>query len=169
MKRFLIVLLALALPPAIYFPTLGAERSEELQKAHSHLDELDMRIQQARAAERKLPQFRAEMVRLGQEIDKVNGFLPPAPAIEEIRQLTESIASENDLRLTHFEAGTPKPLGEVQEVTITAEVIGAAQGTAEFLRRIQSASKIINVSDVTLTKDPAGWRTDFLMTTYALR
>lgn len=169
MKRFLIVVIALALPPAVYFPTFGAERNEQLRKAQNHLDEVDMRIEQARSAERKLPQFRAEMERLGQEIDKVNQFLPPTPAIEEIHQLTESIASDNDLRLTHFEAGAPKALSQVQEVTITAEVIGTAQGTAEFLRKIQSASKIIDVSDVTLTKDPAGWRTDFLMTTYALR
>lgn len=169
MRRLLAVIAVLVIPPAIYFPTLGAKRDRRLEQAHDALAELDMRIEMAKSAKRKLPQFQAEMERLDLELNSLHQILPPVPAIDEIHSLTESLAEENGIALTHFEAGAPKQDNELQEQSITAEVVGPAQGTAEFLRRIQNASKIVDVSGVTLTRDPAGWRTDFLMTTYALR
>ena len=169
MKRFLALVAVLVIPPAVYFPTLGAKRDQRLEQARNALAELDMRIEMAKSAERKLPQFRAEMERLDLELHSVHQILPPVPAIDEIRSLTQSLAEENGIALTQFNPGEPKQSTVLQEQSITAEVVGGAQGTAQFLRRIQTASKIIDVSGVTLTKDPAGWRTDFLMTTYAMR
>lgn len=169
MRRLLAVVAVLLIPPAVYFPTLGAKRDQRLEQARDTLAELDMRIEMAKAAKRKMPQFQAEMERLDLELHSLHQVLPPVPAIDEIHSLTGSLADENGIKLTQFEPGPAKQDNELQEQSITAEVVGSAQGTAEFLRRIQNASKIVEVSGVTLTKDPAGWRTDFLMTTYAMR
>ncbi len=169
MMKFLAVVAALVIPPAIYFPTLGAHRDQRVAQAQQQLAELDLRIQMAKTAQRKLPQFRAEMVRLESELGKLHSMLPPVPAIDEIHSMTQSLAAENGIALTHFDPGTLKDDNALQEQTMTAEVVGSAEGTAAFLRQIQTASKIIDVSGVTVTKDPAGWRTDFAMTTYAMK
>ena len=169
MIKAVAIIAALLVPPAVYFETLGALRRGRLAAARTQLAELDLRIEQAKAAERKLPQFREEMARLSSELDRVHELLPPAPAIEEIRSLTETTAAENDLQLTQFDPASPAQGNALEEQTITAEVVGSAEGTAAFLKKMSAASRLINLSGVTVTKDPAGWRTDFLMTTYAMK
>jgi len=166
--KFLAILAVLAIPPAVYFETLGAKRKADLQAADQQLAELDMRIEMAKAAQRKLPQFRAEMTRMSADLERMNTILPASPAIDDIHALVESTAAENDLQLTQFDPGKPTTGNALEEQTMTAEVVGSAEGTAAFLKKIGNASRLINVSGVTATKDPAGWRTDFLMTTYAL-
>ena len=62
----------------------------------------------------------------------------------------------------------PPASGEFQQQSVVAELIGSAERTSAFMREIQNAARIIDVSSVTLQNDPAGWRTDFVMTCYAL-
>ena len=169
MMKFLALVAALALPPAVYFPTLGAHRERKVEQARQQLAELDMRIEMAKTAQRKMPQFRAEMARMEDELGRLHAMLPPEPAIDEIRTLTQAAAEENGIELTHFDPGAVKDDSPLREQTMTTEVVGSAEGTAAFLREIEKASRIIDVSNVTVTKDPAGWRTDFVMTTYAMR
>ena len=153
MIRVLALIVAFAIPPAIYFPTLGAHRAERLHAAREQLAQLDI----ARTAS-------ATPV-----VDRSGERLPPAPAIDEIHALTESVASDNALQLTRFEPGLATADNALQSQSVKAEVVGTAEATAAFLRKMETASKIVDVSHVTLTKDPAGWRTAFVITTYAMR
>ncbi len=164
MKRFLAVLLALGIPPAVYFTTLEPKRNQRLRGAEAEIAELDKRVEQARAAERKLPQFRDEVRRLDLEIDKLRDILPTAIDLEWVRTKTEAAAERNGVRLTRFEdkAAARPPHSE-------GEVAGSAEGTAGFLRDIQNASRIIDATSLTMRKDAAGWRTGFVLTTQALQ
>jgi Tfp pilus assembly protein PilO len=157
--RILAIILALALPPAIYFPTLNAQHDAEIKRADSEIRELDMRIEQAHAVQRKTAQFHAEVSRLDEELAKLRRILPPAASIDEVRALTEERAAAHGVRVTRFDVGSQ---------SINAEVIGPAEATSEFFRDIANAARIIDVDYVTLRQDPAGWRTDFVMIAYAL-
>jgi Tfp pilus assembly protein PilO len=157
--KFLAILLALALPPAVYFPTLRAQHDREIQSADAELHELDVRIEQAHAVQRKSAQFREETERMAVELEKLQRILPSAPSIDEVRALTEERAAAHGVRLTRFDAATQ---------SITAEIIGPAEATSEFFRDIANATRIIDVDYVTLRRDAAGWRTSFVMTAYAL-
>lgn len=157
--RILAFLLALALPPVVYFQTFGDQRQAAILKASAEIRELDIRIEQARSAQRKLNQFHNEVARLDEELVKLRTILPPAMNIEDVRSLTESLAAARGVRVNRFE-----PDGK----SIRASVTGSAAGLAEFFGDIQNAPRIIDVDYVTLRKDAAGWRTDFLMTSYAL-
>ena len=157
--KFLAIVLALVAPPAIYFPTVHARHDEELKRVDAELQELDKRIEQARAAQRKTAQFHDEVAKLGEEITKLRTILPPTSSMDALRTLTQARAEAHGLRLTRFAVGTN---------SITAEVIGPADALPDFFRDIANAARIIDVEYVTLRPDPFGWRTDFVMTPYVL-
>src|SRR6476620_8044705 len=101
--KFLAILCALIVPPAIYFPTIAAHRDAELESADEQLRDADVRVEQARAAQRKLPQFREELNRLATELAKLRRILPPDIAVDQVRDDVESFARENAIHLTRFE------------------------------------------------------------------
>ncbi len=168
MRPLGLLLLALALPPAVYYNTLGARRAEQWERNHSELRALTTRLEQAQAAHRKLSQFHEEVTRLGEELVKLRVILPPVMQIEDVRAITEAEAGANGVRMTKFETGGLKPASTLQQQAVEAEVIGSAEGTSQFFRDIANTSRIIDVTDVTLRPDPGGWRTNFVMTAYAM-
>jgi len=157
--KFLAILLALALPPAIYFPTLGKQREAEIAKASEEIHEFDVRIEQGRAAQRKLDQFHEELARLDVELVKLRTILPPAMNVEELRSMTETSAAAHGVQVTAF---------VFNGKSITASATGSASGLTEFFRDLSNAPRIIDVDYVTLRKNESGWRSDFVMTSYAL-
>ncbi len=157
--KLLAIILALALPPAIYFPTHRGRHDEKIQRADAELHELEVRIEQAHAVQRKAAQFRVETTRMAIELEKLRGILPPTASIDQVQALTMERAAADGVRVTRFDAGTQ---------SIRAEVIGSAEATSDFFRDIANATRMIDVDYVTLRKDAAGWRTDFVMTAYAL-
>jgi len=157
--RVLAILLALVLPPAIYFPTLGAQRNAQIRRAEADIRELDVRVEQARAAQRKLDQFHEEVARLDTELAKLRAILPPAMNVEELRSMTATRAAAHGVQLNAF---------AFDGQSIRASATGSASGLSEFFRDLSNAPRIIDVDFVTLRRDAGGWRTDFVMTSYAL-
>ncbi|HSP17731.1 MAG TPA: type 4a pilus biogenesis protein PilO [Thermoanaerobaculia bacterium] len=167
MRQFVLILIALALPPTVYFQTLGEKRERQSRMADSAILDLDRRIEQSRAAQRKITQFHEELDRLAVENEKLRRILPPDLSVGEIRALIDANASQTGVRIARFEPR--KPVKDVYTfLSIDMEVIGNAGATSEFLRRTSDATTILNTSAMTIRKDPAGWRTDFVMTAYAL-
>ena len=160
MKHVVLLLLAVALPPVAYYNTLGAARAKQIETDSMKLKELNVRVEQARAAKRHLSQFHDESARLAEELAKLRRILPPAMDIDGIHALAEEKAAARGMRLTRFAVR--------ENQSIDAEVVGATMATSEFFTDIANAPRIIDVTYVTLRKDPAGWRTDFVMTSYAM-
>lgn len=168
MKRVLALLAAVVIPPAIYFPTLGADLAARRTRADSDLRAVETRLEQARAAQRKLQQFRDERAQLDAEVVKLRRILPPQLDMEQIRGAVDGMATANGVRLTRFET-FGKITGSAPQVqSFAAEVNGSAEGTAAFFLRIANASTIFDVDDVTLRPAAGGWRTDFILTAFAL-
>ena len=165
MKQILAILVALILPPSIYFPTVGAKR--DAQRRQTEL-EIDKRVEMARAAQRKLTQFHDERQRLDTELTKLRSILPPTLAVDQVRATSEEKAAANGVRLTRFEAAGVKSIERLQQQSLEAEVIGSAEAIAGFFRNVQNTARIFDVSSVTLQKDAAGWRADFILAAYAL-
>ena len=63
---------------------------EQIHDAEGRIAELDKKIEQGRAAERKLPQFREEVRRLQLELDKLRRILPSTRNTEELIQKIKS-------------------------------------------------------------------------------
>jgi Tfp pilus assembly protein PilO len=165
--RVLAVLAALIIPLAVYYPVFQ-ERQKTIETAEKEITELDKRIEQARSAQRKLPQFREELHRLDVENEKLRRILPPDLALNDLRAIVETIAADSGLHLERFQPHEPKK-GESIELAIDTEATGSIQSIARFFDSIRNSSRIINASYITLQKTPAGeWQTKFLMTTFSL-
>lgn len=169
MKRAFVVLLALILPPAIYFPTVAPRRNAVITKAEAELEELEMRLEMAQAAQRKLAQFHEEAAALDRELTKLRRILPPEMAVEDLHELMNTFASEQGVVLERFEPHEVEDAPPLQRMSIEAVVVGSTAATAAFLQKLETNSRILDVSDVTLRSDPAGWRTLFQITTQAMR
>ena len=167
--KFLAILCALIIPPAIYFPTIAAHHDAQLEQADEQLRDADVRLEQARAAQRKLPQFHEELTRLTTELAKLRQILPPDLAVDQVRADAESFAHEKGVRLTRFEEQRPEDRETFQQVAIEMEVTGGAASTAAFFERLRNASRIYDVRSVTMRPDPTGWRTGFVVIAYAKR
>jgi Tfp pilus assembly protein PilO len=166
--KWLAILAALLIPIAIYFSTVGQDHDRQIRNADANIRDAETRIEQGRAALRKLPQFREEKQRLGMELEKLRRILPPEISVRELYEIVESTAASDALRLNLFVPGKVTKGNPLQEITIETEVIGSAPAQTAFFRDISNKARIIDVSSVTLQKDTAGWRTDFVMTTRAL-
>ena len=159
-KHVILLFMCVLLPPAAYYNTLGEQRAKQIETDSMKLKELTLRVEQARAAKRKLSQFHEEAARLAEELAKLRIILPPAMDIDGIRALAEEKAAARGVRLTKFAVR--------ENQSIDAQVIGPAEATSAFFSDIANASRIIDVTYVTLRKDPGGWRTDFVMTSFAM-
>ncbi|HEY8133164.1 MAG TPA: type 4a pilus biogenesis protein PilO [Thermoanaerobaculia bacterium] len=166
--RWLAVLAALLIPIAVYFTTISEEHDRQIRQADDDIRDADTRIEQGQAALRKLPQFREETQRLAVELEKLRRILPPDLAVRELYEVVRSTAVTDDVALNLFVPGEVTKRNPLQEIAIESEVIGSARALAAFFRDISNKARIIDVSSVTLRKDSAGWRTDFIMTTHAL-
>src|SRR6187455_2805485 len=72
---------------------------DEIAAADAQIAELDKKIEQGRAAERKLPQFREEVRRLELELEKLRRILPSTRNTEEIIKKFKSLVDQGDFVL----------------------------------------------------------------------
>src|ERR1700757_2093518 len=72
---------------------------DEMHADEAQITELDKKIDAGRAAERKLPQFRAEVARLEQELEKLRRILPSTRNTEEIIQKIKALVDQGDFTL----------------------------------------------------------------------
>src|SRR5437667_11354614 len=71
----------------------------KIKGAEGEIAELDKKIEQGRAAERKLPQFREEVRRLELELEKLRRILPSTRNTEEIIKKIKSLVDQGDFGL----------------------------------------------------------------------
>lgn len=122
---------------------------ESIVATDAKITELDEKISQGRAAERKLPQFREEVKRLELELEKLRRILPSTRNTEEIIKKIKSLVDQGefDLRKLAF-----PPLGggsdAYSEWPITISVNGRYHDLAILFNRLGNFSRIINVEQI---------------------
>jgi type IV pilus assembly protein PilO len=113
------------------------------------ITELDQKIQQGRAAERKLPQFREEVKRLELELEKLRRILPSTRNTEEIIKKLKSLVDQGEFTLRRLAF---PPLGAGSETyaewPIAVAVDGRYHDLAILFNRLGNFSRIINVEQI---------------------
>ena len=124
----------------------------EIAEADTAIAELDQKIQQGRAAERKLPQFREEVKRLELELEKLRRILPSTRNTEEIIQKIKSLVDQGEFTLNRLSF---PPLGEQAggneayvEWPIAVAVDGRYHDLAILFNRLGNFSRIMNVENI---------------------
>jgi len=129
---------------------------QEISDADSRIAELDQKIQQGRAAERKLPQFREEVKRLELELEKLRRILPSTRNTEEIIKKIKSLVDSGEFTLNRLSF---PPLGAQSsdpyvEWPISVAVEGRYHDLAILFNKLGNFSRIMNVENIHITAMP---------------
>jgi len=126
---------------------------EQIVQAESQIAELDKKIQQGRAAEAKLPQFREEVKRLELELEKLRRILPSTRNTEEIIKKIKALVDTGDFalrRLTFPHLADAKAGDPYAEWPISVAVDGRYHNLAILFNRLSNFSRIINVEQINI-------------------
>ncbi|HET7434276.1 MAG TPA: type 4a pilus biogenesis protein PilO [Thermoanaerobaculia bacterium] len=147
------LVLAVAAVAAVHY-TIVSGIQEEIASAESQIADLDKKIEQGRAAERKLPQFREEVKRLELELEKLRRILPSTRNTEEIIKKVKSLVDQGDFalrRLTFPALGGAKGDDPYAEWPISISLDGRYHDLAILFNRLGNFSRIMNVENITIT------------------
>lgn len=125
----------------------------DIASADAQIAELDQKIQQGRAAERKLPQFREEVKRLELELEKLRRILPSTRNTEEIIKKIKSLVDQGEFTLNRLSF---PPLGAQSddpyvEWPIAVAVDGRYHDLAILFNRLSNFSRIMNVENINIS------------------
>ena len=122
----------------------------EIETANNKIVELEGKIEQGRAAERKLPQFREEVKRLELELEKLRRILPSQRNTEEIIKKIKSLVDQGEftLRRLSFPALNLNSPDPYTEWPISVSVDGRYHDLAILFNRLGNFSRIMNVENI---------------------
>src|ERR1043165_1228796 len=128
---------------------------DSMRAIDAKIKELDTKIQQGRAAQRTLPQFKEEVNRLQLELDKLRRILPSTRNTEEIIKKVKSLVDQGDFvlhRMTFPKIAPPKQGGDpYAEWPISVNVDGRYHNLAILFNRLSNFSRIMNVEQITIS------------------
>lgn len=147
------LLVGLVLAAAIVYGVqslLVKDIRQEIDETDRKIAELDEKISQGQAAERKLPQFREEVKRLELELEKLRRILPSTRNTEEIIKKIKSLVDQGEFTLKKLSF---PPLGRgtsdmYAEWPISIQVDGRYHDLAILFNRLGNFSRIINVEQI---------------------
>ena len=121
-----------------------------IEGAEKTISELDEKISQGRAAERKLPQFREEVKRLELELEKLRRILPSTRNTEEIIKKIKSLVDQGEftLRKLTFPKLAQNSSDPYSEWPIAVAVDGRYHDLAILFNRLGNFSRIMNVEQI---------------------
>lgn len=116
------------------------------------IGELEQKIQQGQAAERKLPQFREEVKRLELELEKLRRILPSRRNTEEIIKKIKSLVDQGEftLRRLSFPPLNTTSNDPYVEWPISVAVDGRYHDLAILFNRLGNFSRIMNVEQISI-------------------
>ena len=126
---------------------------KDIATADTRIAELNQKILQGQAAERKLPQFRAEVKRLELELEKLRRILPSTRNTEEIIKKIKSLVDEGEFtlnRLSFPPLGAPSTDPYV-EWPIAVAVDGRYHDLAILFNKLGNFSRIMNLENIRIT------------------
>jgi type IV pilus assembly protein PilO len=149
------LLVGLGLAGAVLYATESLfvkDMKASIVATEQKITELDQKIQQGRAAERKLPQFREEVKRLELELEKLRRILPSTRNTEEIIKKLKSLVDQGEFTLRRLAF---PPLGTGSETyaewPIAVAVDGKYHDLAILFNRLGNFSRIINVENIKIS------------------
>jgi type IV pilus assembly protein PilO len=144
--------LAIASVAAVHY-LLVVDIETKIRSDEGQIADLEKKIEQGRAAERKLPQFREEVKRLELELEKLRRILPSTRNTEEIIKKIKSLVDQGDFglrRLTFPKLGGAQGSDPYAEWPISVSVDGRYHNLAILFNRLSNFSRIMNVEQISI-------------------
>ena len=123
---------------------------ERIASQDTHLAELQVKIQEGRAARQRLPQFREEVRRLELELDKLLRILPVRLNTEDVLRRLRALAEQGDLDILRITPGSLSDRDFYSEWPINIQLQGNYHNLASFFDRIGRFSRIFNIDNLNI-------------------
>ena len=117
----------------------------------AQLAELQVKIQEGRAARQRLPQFREEVRRLELELDKLLRILPVRLNTEDVLRRLRALAEQGDLDILRVTPGNLSDRDFYSEWPINVQLQGTYHNLASFFDRIGRFSRIFNIDNLSIS------------------
>ena len=148
------LVLAAAIIGVVQYMFIG-DMNDQIRAADDQIKKLDTKIQQGKAAQRTLPQFKEEVNRLQLELDKLRRILPSTKNTEEIIKKMKSLVDQGDFilhKMTFPKLSPPKQGGDpYAEWPISISVDGRYHNLAILFNRLSNFSRIMNVEQINIS------------------
>jgi Tfp pilus assembly protein PilO len=112
------------------------------------LGELQQKINEGRAAEKNLPQFREEVLRLELELQRLLKVLPRDMNTDDLLRRFRALVQQGDLNLRRLTPSTPRPVDFYGEWPLRFQLQGTYHNLALFFDRLSRFARIINVDNL---------------------
>lgn len=151
----------LYLATLLYVPPNLNEMKETIGRKKSDLAALEEKINQGRAAERRLPQLREEVRRIELDLQRLLQILPASRNTEELIKKIEALTRQGDFYLKRFAPKDEVKKDFYAEWPIEIQIDGTYHNLALFFDKMARFSRIINVEDLIMqgSRDALGGRT----------
>ncbi len=123
-------------------------RKKDIAKKRTELQDLNRKVQEGRAAEQKLPQFRDEVRRLELELEKNLRILPARRRTPELIRRVRALAEQGDFDLQVFDPGTEVSKDFYSEWPINVRLAGNYHNLALFFDRISRLPRLLNIEEL---------------------
>jgi Tfp pilus assembly protein PilO len=159
----------LALFGLLFWQITQKRQQPRIDAAKARLAELQVQINEGRAAEQKLPQFREEVQRLTVELDKLLRILPSRRNTPDLLRRIRTLTEQGDFDLKSFQPGAYVEKDFYSEWPISVTLDGTYHNLAFFFDRISRFSRIINVENLQLSALRQGTREHTLAASFVAK
>jgi len=132
----------------------------DIGRKEDSLAQLEEKINEGKAAERSLPQFREEVRRLELELDKLLRILPSRRKTDDLLRRIRALTEQGDINLLRFGPRGEQPVSDFySEWAIDIQLEAGYHNLALLFDRISRFSRIINVENLRISPLPRGHHT----------
>jgi type IV pilus assembly protein PilO len=146
-------LVAAALVAAVWYLAINP-REKQIAAKTRELDQLQVQINEGRAAKQKLPQFREEVRRLELELEKLLRILPARRNTPELLRRIRQLTEQGNFDLLRFTPGNFSDKDFYSEWPIAIRLNGGYHNLALFFDRIGRFSRIVNIENLKIAALP---------------
>ncbi len=142
---------------------------KEIAAQEKKLAELQVKIQEGRAAKQKLPQFREEVRRLELELDKLLRILPARRNTPELLRRIRQLTEQGNFDLLRFTPGNFVDRDFYSEWPINIRLNGTYHNLALFFDRVGRFSRIINIENLKISAVPSSAKGHSIAATFVAK
>lgn len=137
---------------ALYHFKLSEGQREKIEAADAKKADLEQKISEGQAAEKRLPQFQDQVAKLEAELKKLLRILPKRKNTQELIRRLRQLTEQAGFSLRVFDPAenlTDRDFYRVWDIKI--DLLGGYHELAGFFDKISRISRIINIENLRMT------------------
>jgi len=150
-QRLMILGVVVVLILIINYFFFVSPKQEQIARDEVQIQQLDSELIQKKAITRNLPRYRVEVERLKQRLNEALTLLPNDAEIPELLQKVASRVEQSDCEMTKFEPQSEVEDGFYARIPVKMSISGNYHSVLVFFDKISKLSRIVNVSDISLS------------------